>query len=181
MRRCARISWLVLRRSSLADRWDRTIGRDGGIRLDAPFATHGLHCLAQGGEQEIASFFEREKLCWVMPSALATRACGRLRALRESRKLISSAISSAAQASTFFRRATGSLAVLSRTFTGMATFSTFSGGREGHRNDSREKTSGSAPFLRQGRQTTTRVIRVLMRAWLRSSAVFATRASDEGC
>jgi len=48
-------------------------------------------------------FPSRETLSWEIPRVLATRACVNLRALRRSRKFISSAISSAARFSTFFR------------------------------------------------------------------------------
>jgi len=64
-------------------------------------------------------FSRRETLSWVIPSFLAILICVSLRACRSSRKVISSAISSAARASTFFRWAGLSFLILSSTFVAM--------------------------------------------------------------
>jgi Branched-chain amino acid transport system / permease component len=82
-------------------------------------------------------FSRRETLSWVTPRALAMRICVSLRALRSSRKVISSAINSAARASTFLRRAGLNLLILSFTSTGMITFLVLSAEQDGRRNDHR--------------------------------------------
>src|SRR5579864_4514486 len=72
-------------------------------------------------------FSRRETLSWVIPNFLAILTCVSLRACRSSRKLISSAIISAARASTLLRWAGLNFLILSSTFVAMITSSEWGG------------------------------------------------------
>lgn len=79
----------------------------------------------------------RDTLSCVIPSFLAIRTCVSLRACRSSRKVISSAINSAARASTFFRWRGRNFLILSSTFVAMLTPFPSSVARDAHQNGHR--------------------------------------------
>ena len=123
-----------LRRGCSSARWERRTGERSGnwatMRTSPPMA---LTVFRSVESSRSLRFSSRETLSWVIPRVLATRVCVSLRAFRRSRKLISSAMSSAARSSTFFRSARLSFRIISFTFTGMA-ISPFQSGQDARQN-----------------------------------------------